>query len=52
MPKCQCCNQDCALINSKYCEECANEIVDIIDDSAPTMIEDAADYVKNEKSGE
>lgn len=52
MPKCQCCNQDCTLINSVYCEECANFIIEIITDSAPELVEETADYVRDIKSGE
>jgi hypothetical protein len=51
MPKCQCCNQDCALINSIYCEECANMVIECAADYDPKLIDETSDYVKNINEG-
>jgi hypothetical protein len=50
MIMCQCCNKPCGLINSDYCEWCANTIINVMKTCEPlkgdVLVKEAIEFVK------
>lgn len=45
MPNCQCCNEKCTLITSKFCEWCANQIIGYVEIENNQMLKSIMEMV-------